>query len=296
MKINSIKQKTSSLWQIMSFLLCLGLSLSMGCIETVDPQGLVNTASRVVIGSLISPDEELTKVQVSSSIPTFGTRAITDSDSDLIKDAIVLLSGGGETASLTYNEEEKSYTVRRDEFRIKEDTRYLLEVITGGVTYTATCQVPRRTVYNIDVEASKRSDGFRLRVLWDDAPGVSNYYNVTARHIREDIGFGTDITSVDFYENAFQEDTNRDGRKLSAATDVYVYSLNGGSSDHQDSVEVQLFITDENSYDYLESVFWADYNEGNPFVEPTKVPSSIDGALGVFGAYLVEEKKIKVIL
>jgi hypothetical protein len=73
---------------------------------------------------------------------------------------------------------------------------------------------------------------------------------------------------------------NKDGSYF-----LYKTGRIGGQVPNQTSLHIYIFIgvTDENYFNYHRSV--TNFQDDNPFSEPTPVYTNITGGLGVFGSY-----------
>ncbi len=262
------------------------------CVEEVNPKGLVNTDRKVVINSLISPQDSIISVEVSLSRPVLG---ITNFGADLITDAEVIISDGTVSNVIPFDDVTARYNLETDVFPIQAGKQYFLEVKTGGNTYKASCQVPETPATDIRTTISETRDGFRLRVFWRDQKGEENYYRVSGGY-KDDVDRDRNFyLGLDFAEEGFKTDNGRDGEVISADTDILLNYFVNGQKVLIDSLEIQLLTTDKNYYEYQKVLVDIDQNE-NPFAEPVRLISTIEGedALGIFAAYQSVIKKMKV--
>ena len=278
---------------IFSNALLLVLSVVVAsCVEEVNPKGLVNTGRKVVINSLISPQDSIISVEVSLSRPVLG---ITNFGADFITDAEVNISDGTSSHVIPFDDATVKYNLETDIFPIQAGKQYFLEVKTGGNTYKASCQVPETPATDIRTTISEIRDGFRLRVFWKDQEGEENYYRVSGAY-KDDVDRDRNFyLGLDFAEEGFKKDDGRDGEVISADTDISLNYFINGQKVLIDSLEIQLLTTDKNYYEYQKVLVDIDQNE-NPFAEPVRLISNIEGedALGIFAAYQSEIKKMKV--
>ena len=275
--------------------LLLVLSIFFGsCVEEVSPEGLVNTRRKVVINSLISPQDSIIAVEVSLSRPVLG---ITNPGADWITDAEVVISDSSNSITIPFNSETNRYDLEIDAFSIQAGKQYFLEVKTGGNRYRASCQVPKTPASDIRITTSETLDGARLRVFWQDQAGEDNFYRVSGGYkdnIDRDHNF---YQALDFYKEGFKKDNNRDGEVISADTDIFLGFSTNGQKASLDSIEIQLLTTDEAYYEYQKIIVENDeFDSGNPFIEPARLIHTIEGedALGIFAAYQSVIKKFKV--
>ena len=77
----------------------------------------------------------------------------------------------------------------------------------------------------------------------------------------------------------FVSDSNKEGELFLYKTDQI-----GSDQGNSDIVYINLCTTDVNYYNYHRSIF--NFEEGNPFTEPTPVYSNISGGVGIFAAYI----------
>lgn len=260
-----------------------------GCIDEVDPKGLVDSETMIVVNGVLSPQSEFFTVDVSESEPVFGKRNLGD---DLtIRDAVVTLSNGDEERELELSADE--YTIALTElFPIEAGKTYYLKVIAKGKTLTAECTVPEKAVVS-DVKFIEAGDNDRVRVRWQDFATVANFYRLAAEIVMTRPGFDGSLeeasSNVDFSPTEFITDNRVDGQLMSFAGDTYLYQDNSWTLA---KANVQLVTGDENYYDYFRTLEQYDYYGDDPFSEPFQLNSNIEGGLGLFAAFQISEQEI----
>lgn len=269
----------------MSFFL---LSL-IGCIEEVDPKGLLNTERKVVINSIISPQLENITVEVSLSVPLLGVKKPGVIEDDIVQNATVTLSDGDMSINLPFNDTGQ-YSIKSEQFPIEAGRSYFLSVTVGSTEYKSSCKIPEAKTSDFKVSSSKVSDGQRLRFTWQDPQGEENFYRLSGS---ASVSYSSGSYQESFYfdNGGFKTDLNRDGQTISIETDVYIEPGNV-----LDSARLQILTADENYYNYQKTVYDHGDSDENPFAEPVRLVSNIEGenVLGIFAAYQSVEHALKV--
>lgn len=297
--------------------LLISLSLLWGCetmIDDLDEDKLPKVQSKLVVEAYISPQMDVIRVLVSESQPIFGE---VKNEINIITNATVTLSN--DQSSVQIPLDSVDYRLGTDKFKIEAGKKYTLTVTDGSRTVKASCVVPAEKVqvksYAIDTIYARRFDAdttVRIKVSWNDIPGVANYYTVKGsatvlmNYISYDPKTGQNYPaqvvnkiSID-YENRdyLVSDSHLDGKILEAPI-AYMYQLPNYPMNYIDKdgnkhtlntdpklqeVRYEILNLDENYYKFQKSL--KDHeNSDNPFVEPLPVYSNVEGGLGCFGAY-----------
>lgn len=276
--------------------LCLILFTS-ACIDIVNPGELGLKDQLLVVNSIISPHQEVLKVQVSQSNPLFGLIPDYNTEKDLVKDAVVTLSNGTSTINLTYSAKEKLYVAKARFLPIVSGSTYTLKVTAGKVTTTATSTVPEAVVpiTNLKIGPRLNSGEYRVALSWMDPKAQTNFYRVftflmrgVKQKRRGQYTKDNDITasriignSVSYGGEEFHSDLTGNGSSMSARGKLH---YGGKVSDEYKFLVGQLISCDKNYYLYHRNR--QDPDDENPFAERSMTHTNIKGGTGIFASYV----------
>ncbi|MCC9166935.1 DUF4249 domain-containing protein [Pontibacter harenae] len=202
----------------------------------------------------------------------------------LVPDAQVTIAHNGRKLDLTYNpttegSPTKLYTHAADEdVQFKAGDFYTIEVTDGrGRKVTGNAKVlPTVPIRSIKWHFDGAGKAMVSATLQDKA-NTANYYRFMIH--RDNIDSGSDV-------NLVASDELRDGKVITFGTS-YTY-------ERGDTLIVSLYHIDKQHYDFFQSVANAKEANGNPFAEPTKILSSVNGGFGIFTTLVVDRKKIVI--
>ncbi len=281
------------------------LVLFTACQKVVDADGLLDIESKVFITSYISPQDTVLRVHVSKALPVFGTPlSVRDQEANqekfLIKDAQVTISDeAGNSASLTYSDEERTYLADASTLAVTSNQSYFLNVVADGDTYTASCTIPKK-VAELNERINLREDNFGgrevdINLAFEDIQGEQNFYvlgglvNTTVQYEGEEpqtFSFG-----LFFDTDEFLRDNFLDGGTLSGNALEYVGT---GTEVLETTITLQVANVEEPLFQNLKTASTNADADGNPFVEYAIAPNNIqeEGAVGVFAGYQLTEKVV----
>ncbi len=267
-------------------ILCVATGfLLSACIEEVNTTKIEESAQKIVVNSIISPDFEEITVQVSYSKSVFGFTPDQQENADLITNALVTISSDALKKELIYDHTKSEYILSTSVFPIVGGKTYRLAVNVGKTLVQATTTVPGR-ISKIDVLQRRRGQFFEFS--WRDLKNQDNYYRISAKGLEGSMYspetgelFLGNTYSLPFDTDQFVSDIHRDGEKLVAkAENVY-------PEVDYNRIMVSLVSGDEYYSDYFEVLEFFDLED--PFSEPVPLPSNVEGGLGVFVAVQVSE-------
>ncbi|MFK7952797.1 MAG: DUF4249 domain-containing protein [Ekhidna sp.] len=252
-----------------TLLFAIGIMI-LSCEEEVTPPQIEDAEDRIVVNGLIAPSFEQINVEVSKSRKAFGI--IDFNNSDIIQNATVTISNGTEERSLTFDGQH--YSLSTTSYPIEEGVTYRITVTALGETVYGETTVPSAIP---TLESAKFIDDFNIEVIWMDLVDQKNYYRVVANVDNDE-----EYSDPFFFGNdEFVSDFNRDGQLLSASGEGYIY---GNSFDR---AKVRIISSDQYYYDYYEVL--VNYEGEDPFADPERLPSNIEGGLGIFSSIQVSE-------
>lgn len=240
-------------------------------------------APKLVVNSYISPETDTLFVSVLLSKPLFTITNYNEWDYVAVADAVVEITGGGQQVVLTFLPYEKRFFTT--EVNVLPGEEYTLQVRTPeGEQVKARCTVPNKlppAPEDMTVETTPQSYEKALRFILSDPAGKGDYYRVSAG-IESDIeqpGYPWPkfFSPIGFQQGEeFVSDASYDGSSFLYKTE---WMFNGPSS------PIRLYIsqTDDHYFKFHQSII--NYQDENPFAEPTPVYSNIEGGLGVFAAF-----------
>ena len=243
---------------------------------------------KLVVFSVISPQDSVIEVKVHKSNPLF-SKVTYQWDEDRfppVIDATVLLSGEGQSITVPYDAEYKAYRIDRSAINIKANGFYELKVMAPDFSQvSAECIIPQQMPPDIEITGSGMTaesgmDEWYFEFRFKDLPEIGHYYLVTTGVLYQEQYMGEEgeiyVLSAGFKQgNSLVSDKSNDGGYFN----YRIYPISTYFLD-SNNVWVSLSLTDENYYKYAQSVY--DFQNENPFSEPTPVYSNIKGGLGVF--------------
>lgn len=224
-----------------------------------------------------------------------------------VRDATVKISNGENTHTLKEKEIQVEgvslfyYTIDSSDlataFKGKPDTRYNLEIVTQGETYTSTTTIPpiAKTINRLYYEEYIDDDDSGKVALYGefyDPPGQGNY----TRYFTSTNGgayfpgftsiFDDQVVDGQTYELQIEQGVDRNE---DIDFEEYSFFRRG------DEISVKFCNIDKAVYDFWRTMEYSYQSIGNPFSSPTKVQGNIsNGALGYFGGYAVQYTSITV--
>lgn len=273
----------SKIFKIVTF---LGAFVLVGCIEEVDPKKLGLKERLIVVNSLISPQSETLEVEVSWSRSVFGILPDYGTNEDIITTALVVLSNGTNSITLTYDPDKFLYTEAATSFAIIEGETYELSVTVDDKTVTASATVPQAVEASGFSITTGGNSAKRATVSWDDLAGQENFYRINTFLLNAN---GEEDTSIFFDSDEYHSDVNRDGATISARGETYFF----GDVPAVVQAKALLISCDENYFYYHR-----DYNlfeNDDPFSEAVQSRSNIEGGVGIFAAYQLTETVISTV-
>ncbi|GAB3760502.1 DUF4249 domain-containing protein [Spirosoma pomorum] len=269
----------------MRYLLSIGLVVWLTACgdlrEEVAPAELVVTASKLAVACFISPQDSLLTAKVSRSRPLLDEDPTRNVE---IFDATVTLSDGQQTTTLTYDGQLGYYRADARSLPIRAGKTYNLTVVsTDGLRVTASATVPtevpiQAVVAELQPNGNNGSSQLQTQIRWQDPPESANVYQVRGQlasaagsQPRQTVVFAGN-------EQGFFSDSDvTEGQSLSATG--YIYNPVGTL------LTMELWHVTDAYYQYHRALALQLQTDGNPFAEPTPIPSNIQNGLGCFGAY-----------
>ena len=177
-----------------------------------------------------------------------------------------------------FNDDQNFYThISTQKMLGKPGDIYALEVIDGkGRRVTGfTTVLPVVTIQEITWKFNDKEKAYLLTTFQDN-PETRDFYRYMTHRNAVDGGTSTrDFATSDKLNN---------GEKTSYGSG---YDYEAG-----DTLVVSLFHIEEQYYDFVTSTEDAKNANGNPFAQPSKIRSSVEGGIGIFTNLAVSKKKV----
>jgi hypothetical protein len=276
--------------------------LTSGCESLVTNVDMPKVDRKLVLISFISPSDSIVSVRLTETMPIYGEPIKTDDD--IVTNAEVFITDGTQTATLVFNPESKAYEISTNTFSIQAGKTYTLTSTSAGRKATAMCTVPQATVTEATITldslgpTSQWSNRTRwaLQAEWQHVPGASYYKVVGMKH---DISYSFNGDSSAYRSDLFYNNNLIDVQKKSQERysvkneDIHLGRLdilNGrpwGSK--TTSISIHILVTDHTYFQYHDAL--SRYYGNDPFTEPTRLYTNVEGGLGVFAAYTSYHKE-----
>ncbi len=282
--------------------------LALGCQKdiTIDAPAY---ESKPVIECLLMPGT-LPKIYLSRSVPFFNSAATPAAL--FVRDAEVVISGGGEQETLTVDSVYDNYFCRWQphyggQILTKPNVEYSLTVKIGDKTYSATTTT---NVLPVEMDEVSYTNSFRdaygehqgVIIDFTDPAGVENFYRF---HIVREVD--STVYTIDDYE--YNPECLGAGSTVIEDIGWFVYFdknadgqisriiMEPSHTFKQDDVAiVRLQTLDKNAavwFDHLDKLKQASLN---PFIEPVILKEfQFKGALGVFGCVNLSAEAIELV-
>ncbi len=269
----------------------------VSCEDLVSDVEIEQPKAKIVVIGFISPDLPVNSIKIYESRPLYTPATESDETYPIITDASVYIFSEDDTAMMTFDYEYEEYRISRVDFPVLKGKTYGITVTTtSGYIATSSCTVPTGDpplleLTNIDTIAIMEDwvpeysvYEMRAKVQFRDIEGKGHYYRVEAGQINwveeQPIPYTSEIGIAG--KEALASDINFDGETYHLTTNEFY-----ARRDERFRLHFTLSITDRNYYNYHRGIM--NFDDGNPFSEPTTIYSNIEGGLGIFSAYVQKD-------
>jgi len=247
------------------------------------------SAPKLVVSGFITPGLPDIKIRVYKSRPLY-TPTQNTGEYPALETALVNLSDGTTSVTLPFDPQLKCYRISQDELKIEKGKTYFLTVTNNGETVNAQATVPDLTPPDLEVTSLDTITGdweqtmYRAHLRFRDLAGKGNFYSITSSFIYYIEGENQPY----IYETGFSRgepymsDINNEGEYFAFTTDDIFMPY----PDSELRLVFTLAVTDENYYHFHKAI--RNFDDDNPFAEPSPIYSNVNGGLGVFAAYVQE--------
>ncbi|MDY0343462.1 MAG: DUF4249 domain-containing protein [Lentimicrobium sp.] len=271
---------------IHTFLLSLvALAFFSSCEQLITEIDAPSSEPQLVVYSVISPQDSVIEVKVHKSNPLFSIVNYQSYDNRFppVINATVMLNGEGQSVTIPYDEEYEAYRVDQSAINIKMGGYYEIKVMAPGFSQVfAECTVPDHMPPDIEITGTGLTEEtgmeeWYFEFRFKDIPGVGHNYLVYASVINYDPWMEETYSYAAFFKqgNPLISDKLNDGGYFNYRTYPIVLQYLDANN-----VWVSLSLIDDNYFQYAQSI--NNFQDDNPFSEPTPIFSNIKGGLGVF--------------
>lgn len=231
-----------------------------------------------VVFCFISPADTVISVKLSMSQPLFAEQ--NQNIYAPVKDANVTLSSAQGNISLAYDQNKNIYSALTSVYPIIAGQTYKLVVtLNNGNIAEAETTVPGNSVpiiaASVQTITTNNNQHLRFKLSFQDDGNQINYYRVAMADI---ISFVPGDTT--FSESGIRN-TYSDAGNNGALMEVNFESYSFPTTSHQGYM---IYLLNTNKDYFLLHQSLRNYQEGNPFAEPSLIYTNIKGGLGVFAA------------
>ncbi|MBL7921746.1 MAG: DUF4249 domain-containing protein [Bacteroidia bacterium] len=252
---------------------------------------LPDTKSQPVVFCYLSPQDTVIRVKLTMSQPLFGEQNIDITDP--VADATILLSSSQGNITLTFNPQSGYYQTLSANYPIYFGETYKLSInLSNGGYVEAITKMPDNTVpisnASFQIIKENYTEYKRFKVSFIDDPSTVNFYRISAIKLQV-YSWQNDTIRTETFARALYTDEGHNGELLETGFNTYYGDTNNDSTVAHDV----LLINCSKDY-YLFYKSFNNYQEGNPFAEPSLIYTNIKGGLGVFAAYSRSKYRINI--
>lgn len=292
----------------MKALLVILIALSVGgcnsLITDIDPARLPTTKDLLVVHGYLSPQDTNILISVTRSTAVLGLfkNDITNEPTSL-EGAKVWITNRNKTVEIPYDSRLVRYAISSRLMPIRAGEIYNLKVTLGDKTVESSCKIPANVpIYGIqrdsilaNYKVIPATYNLSYRFSWDDIRGESNYYwtsGLSTQTRRVQTSSNAFLLIVETYtlpfgdiDGSWMTDEASDGVKMTSKPGIIPSRYNSQTDVMAGTRKVEFVLTsyEKTYYDYYQAL--QRFDGGNPFAEPSILPSNIKGGLGCFAGY-----------
>ncbi len=249
---------------------------------------LPETKPLPVLFSYISPQDTLIRVKLTMSQPLYGTAS--GDISDPVTNATIILSSTQGNITLLYNNQSGYYEAMSNTYPIYYGATYKLGVtLANGSFAEAETTVPGNIIPILNASAEaltvNNMPQTRFKLNFNDDGSTVNYYRVSVLGIEYNFPLDTFFSETGI--RAIYTDLNNNGKNMEVSFENY-----GGNNLGQIGYDIYLLNCNKDYFQFYKSIF--NYQNGNPFAEPSLIYSNVKGGFGVFSAYTMSKYRLNI--
>lgn len=252
---------------------------------------LPDTKSQPVVFCYLSPQDTVIRVRLTMSQPLFD-KENTDITRP-VSDATIILSSSQGNIALTFNPQSGYYQTLSANYPIHFGETYKLSInLSNGAYAEAITKMPDNTVTisnaSFQIIKENYTEYKRFKVSFIDDPSAVNFYRISAVKLQV-YSWQNDTIRTETFAAALYTDEGHNGELLETGFNTY---FEGTNNDSIVAHDVLLINCNKDYYLFYKSL--NNYQEGNPFAEPSLIYTNIKGGLGVFAAYSRSKYRINI--
>lgn len=256
----------------------LGLNGCEGIERSVVEIANVPTSNLPFVTSFISPQDSVLRVKIEQTVPVVGQLPANTFAGSPVTGATVSITNGLQSVTLPYNERRFEYQTKPRSFTVIAGGTYQLTIrLKDGATISSSCTIPSEAVPLQSIRIIRDPNTPKVRFTWPDLPGPTNFY-ATSFYLFRLFSDGTVDTTGDRLEEVFSaESDSKGGRFITKLVDPVSFSNERNA--------LIISRTDKLYYEYHRALSALVLAKDNPFADPIRLPSNMQGAYGVFCGY-----------
>jgi len=290
--------------RISTFLLLLVESLFCLSCEKNATIPLPKVEKKLVLTCFISPDEDSLTARITWSKPIFG---LNDNFIETVTDATVEISGPDGSAGFYLEPVSELYVVRKELIQIKPGATYTVTArLPTGSMVRGSCTVPERSENTFETDFidsvlqyqegnGKDVYSYKIKMKFTPSAGGESWYRLGAYQQLYQNYF-PDKPSMETWEILDNDLDTKFFISNGPSANPYSALLSTGAGFYNEfgTSKVYRFTLvkgDRSYYQFHESVF--NFVGDNPFAEPVRLFTNVEGGLGVVCSYLKESQTIE---
>lgn len=251
---------------------------------------------KLVVHSYFSPGDTAINVSVSSSDPIFDDG--NENTFAPLENSTVTITTNSNTYTLSFNQQSGLYTIPTTVLPVNPAQQYAIGVSHAGYeTVTASTTVPQSNNFNfqislISVTPPNPDAGLpsyhRYQISWNHF-NTTDYYRVAASFYYADTAFTGEDTAIENLTNYFYSPVDVSGSGISDQIEAYTV-IYEDPYPFENGFYFDLIISNKQYHDFHEAL--NRFTQGDPFSEPSMVPTNITNGFGMFAGYLRISKRL----
>jgi hypothetical protein len=247
---------------------------------------LPDTPPKLSVSCFISDSVELIRATISWSNPVFSS---SNKGNEPPSDLLVTISGNGITDTLLFDQEYFWYALPVSEFPLSPGVEYTLNVVAPtGEKVSAKTKIPELnpSISSASVSENASVDqygnniiDYTFRIVLNELNSEKEYYRLVFYSTAINPGIPGEFIYNDVRGEVYADDNNVISGKIFTEQYVQWYGVDSA----QYSSFAHVIHASEAYYRFHKTL--ANYNQNNPFVEPTIAYSNVENGLGVFAGY-----------
>jgi Domain of unknown function (DUF4249) len=281
-----------------------------GCetlVNDISPDRLPTSKNQLVVHGYLSPQDTAIVISVQRSSPVLGLNVggfgSFGGNTPSISGAKVLLTNRDKTIEVPFDNRRQQYAINTRAMAIRAGETYNLKITLGDQTVESSCKIPRAVFISevnrdsvlVNAQITPAAYDLTYRLFWTDTRGEKNYYLITGlgaqtRRVQampNTFVLQPEIFNVRFgdFNGLWMTDDRDDGTFMISEAGIipYGYRITPNVIPGSRRVEFSLTSYEKTYYEYHRAV--QQFDNDNPFAEPSLVPSNIKGGLGCFAGY-----------